>query len=223
MRVQLRFLFVVIAIALALPIAPLTAQLCRGGVDFSTSAVQGQLGVELETVSSLYALQGGKGGAHYFGMGLLGVRTYDNRPGNTYILGFGGGRTFQHTLTGKAIHCIEARGDFGTGPDAPGPVRADESSSSLTFELTTGLPLTVGRSMSLTPYVGIAARYASVVTTGDLTSRAVNDFYELVTIGVGISANGSYALQPYAQLPLGRDTSDPVFGMKFSLNIGGKN
>jgi hypothetical protein len=209
-------------VSIALTSSPALAQPCRGGVEFANHKMQGQLGMEFDGPSSLYALSGGLGGEHYFGLGLLGVRNYDNREGSTFVIGFGGGRTFEHSLTGKMIHCIEARGDFGTGPDAQGPVRADESSSSLTFELTSGLPLSAGSSMSITPYIGIAARYASVVTTFETESNAVNDFYELVTFGVGMSAGGSFALQPYVQLPLGRDTSDPVFGMRFSMNIGPK-
>jgi hypothetical protein len=222
MRVVVRNAIVALCLSSAIFAAPAWAQPCRGGVDFAGHKAQGQFGLELEDHSSLFAVSGGLGGSRYFGLALLGVRTYDYREGNTYVFGFGGGRTFSHPLTGGAINCIEVRGDFGTGPDVNGPVRADESSSSLTFELTSGLPFDAGKSVSITPYLGFAARYASVVTTSDLTSNSENDFFELVTIGVGVSASEQFALQPYVQLPLGRDTSEPVFGMRFSMNVGAK-
>ena len=213
-----------ILFALSFLPAPALAQVCRGGVDFAISAAQGQAAVEIDNNSSVYSISGGKGGSRWYGLGSLAVRTYEVREGSTIILGIGGGRTFQYRRTGNARHCLELRGEFGTGPDRPGAVRADESSSAVTFEFISGLPLAAGRSTSVTPFAGFALRYSSVVTQGDLTSQSDKDFYELVTLGAGLTINSVYALQPYIQFPLGRDRkSDPVFGMRLSMSLGARN
>jgi hypothetical protein len=212
---------IIASLALMLFPATLMAQVCRGGLSFEGVALQGQAGLEVESGNQSYGVSGGIGGAKWFGSGTLGVRTYDARSGSTVIVGFGGGRVFHPKSTGNAVHCLDLRGDFGTGPDATGPVRADESSSSLTLEYSVGLPMAASGALRVTPYAGIAARYASVVTQGELTSIAVKDFYEFVTLGVGLSLGGGYAVQPYMQLPLGRDGGgDPVLGMRLSLNFG---
>jgi hypothetical protein len=86
-----------------------------------------------------------------------------------------------------------------------------------------GLPVATNGALLVTPFVGIAARYASVVTQGELTSVAVKDFYEFVTLGAGLSLGSGYAVQPYLQLPLSRDVGgDPVVGMLLSLSFGSK-
>jgi len=209
-------------LAVALLGVPLTAfaQLCRGGVDFEGVSFQGQAQLELDERSSSYGLAGGFGGRAFFGTASLAARTYEWREGETIVFGVGGGHLFRNSFTTPALHCIEIRGDFGTGPDSPGAERADESSSSLTFELTTGLPLG-GGAVQFTPFVGLAFRYSSVVTQTDETSNALNDSHTLVTVGLGMAAGDQYALQPYLQLPMGRaEGSDPVFGMRLSMNFG---
>jgi hypothetical protein len=98
-------------------------------------------------------------------------------------------------------------------------VRADESSSSATLELLTGLPIG-GTAVQFTPFLGMALRYASVVTQTDANSASVNDFHQLISLGLGMSG-GSFSLQTYAQVPLGRlGGSDPTFGMRFSMVLG---
>jgi hypothetical protein len=226
MQLQSKYLAAHLAFfAAAILVMPLelAAQVCRGGVSFATSALQGQAAVEVEPASTVYGMSGGKGDRRWYGLGTLAVRSYESRDGQTVIFGFGGGRTFTNRRTGRAQHCLELRAEFGTGPDAPGMVRADESSSNMTLEFTTGVPITAGRSLVVTPFGGLAARYASVVIQGDESSESIKDFYELLTLGFGLTLGGDYAVQPYAQFPLGRDEGgDPVFGMKVSLNFGAR-
>jgi hypothetical protein len=209
------------AVTLLLAPGSLSAQLCRGGVSFGSATLQGQARVEVESGSTSYLVSGGKGSNDWYGIGTLGVRTYEARNGTTFVLGFGGGRNFQHQLTGRAQHCLELRGEFGTGPDAPGPVRADESSSHATLEFSAGYPLSTAGSLTVTPFGGIGLRFESIVTQGDQTSVSDNDFYQLLSVGVGLTISGQVALQPSVQFPLGRDGgTEPVFTMRVSMNIG---
>jgi hypothetical protein len=220
----MKFRVLVVGLALSASSAlALDAQVCRGGVDYNTSLVQGQIGFEVDDRSSLVAVSGGKGGPDWYGLGTIGFRTYDFRDGATVIFGFGGGRVFKHRFTGAAHNCVELRGEFGTGPDAKGPVRADESSSAMTLEASSGLPLRLGAATTLVPYGGFALRYASIVTQGDETSVSDKDFYELITVGLALGIRGAYAVQPYVQVPLGRDrSSDPLVGMRMSMSLGSK-
>jgi hypothetical protein len=215
------FQLVFAAWLLMIPAYSLPAQLCRGGVSFQDAAAQGQLRVEVESGSAAYLVSGGKGSANWYGIGTIGVRTYDARNGTTFVLGFGGGRNFRHELTGRAQHCLELRGEFGTGPDAPGPVRADESSSNATLEFSGGYPISAGSHFTVTPFVGAALRVTSIVTQGEQTSVSDNDFYEFVTVGFGLTLNDVFAIQPCVQFPFGReDGGDAVFAVRLSINIG---
>ena len=226
MRIQLDLLrTTAIAFALAALVLPgsLVAQVCKGGIPHSSSAVQGQAALEVEKGSTLIGLSGGKGGDKWFGMASLGVRSYDARDGQTILFGFGGGRTFKTKFTGAAMHCLDIRGEFGTGPDRPGAIRADESSSNMTMEFSSGVPLVSGSSLSVTPFASAGIRYASVVTQFEESSVANKDFYEFFSLGVGLSVGGDVAVQPYALFPLSRDVGgDPVFGMRVSMAIGAR-
>jgi hypothetical protein len=157
-------------------------------------------------------------------VGTLGVRTYEAREGNTFIAEFSGGRSFSLPLTGTVVHCGEISALFGTGPDQPGAIRADESSSSMTFGLFSGLPLRGSGALTVTPFAGLAARYESIVVQGESSSVAENDFYELAILGVGLRLRDGASLQTFAQFSLGRDVpSDPTFGMRLSINVGARN
>jgi hypothetical protein len=226
MKIKLEILrtsvFALALAALALP-GSLVAQVCKGGIPHSASAVQGQAAVEVEKGSTLIGLSGGKGGEKWFGMASLGVRSYDARDGETIIFGFGGGRTFKTKFTGTARHCLDIRGEFGTGPDRPGTERADESSSNMTLEFSTGVPLASSSSLAITPFATAGIRYASIVTQFEENSVANKDFYEFFSAGVGLSVGGDVSVQPYALFPLSRDIGgDPVFGMRVSMAIGAR-
>lgn len=207
-------------IAGLLPPFALLAQVCTGGIPFSETRFQGQAAVELESTSSFFSASAGMGGQKYYGLGTIGVRKYEATDGATVLLQVGAGRAFSWRRTGAAAHCFEIIGTFGTGPDNVGELGADLSSSAIQFGFNTGVPFALSESVRLTPYVGAAAVYSSIVSTIAGTGSSVNDFYEYFSFGFGLTFSELYSVRPFARIVIDRDVNDPIFGALFSVKIG---
>jgi hypothetical protein len=211
---------VVAAAALVAP-ASLQAQACLGNPSFSTNHLQMGAGASFDKSSTSF---GGTfvGGSEtlFAGVGIGGA-TYDGVEGST--LTAGGTLGFQVPLSsGSTQVCPIASATFGFGPSDFDGLGTDFSSRAFTFGLSAGGELFRSERIRLVPAVSVGFAYAAGIFDGIAGETTETDTYGVAGAALGVVLSERLSVRPSVSFPIGLEGADPVFGIGFALNYGGR-
>lgn len=220
-RVSSCLLSSLVVVAAFVAPAALQAQACLGNPSFSTNHLQVGAGASFDKSSTSF---GGNfvGGSETLFAGIgLGGATYDGVEGST--LTASGSLGFQVPLSsGSAQVCPIASAVFGFGPSDFDGLGTDFSSRAFTFGLSAGAELFRSERVRLVPALSIGFAYAAGIFDGVGGQTTETDTYGLAGAAVGVVLSERLSVRPSVSFPIGLDGADPVFGIGFALNYGGR-
>lgn len=200
------------------------AVLALGTVASTTLEAQACLGLNSPTNLQLSAAAGnhakefganlhfGKATGVFFGVGGH-YTSFDDDAGNakgvTGTIGaqMGGG------AEKKAAFCPIAQVGFSSGPEILGD---DVSNITVAGGLSAGIPVAASSDFTIIPTASIMVVYDRAKFAGDSNS----DGYGILSGGAGFVISPRFVLKPFVNVPIGREGSDPVFGIVASIGFG---
>lgn len=212
-----------VAAALAVLAVPrsLAAQACLGNASFA----QGHLQVSGDAASgndatSFSATVGG-GSASVFGnLGLGGTR-FDGVSGTQVFAGGSVGYQVPVSAGGAQI-CPVFTALLGFGPKDIDGFGTDLSSRAVGFGLSLGAAVLRAERVAIVPAVSVGFAYAANVFEGAGGKVEESDTYGTAGFALGLVLNDQLSVRPNVTVPFGLENADPVFGIGFSLNYGGR-
>jgi hypothetical protein len=211
---------IALAAAVVVPGA-LEAQACLGNPSFSTNHLQVNAGASFDPSTTTF---GGEfvGGSETLFTGLtVGGATYDGISGGTLLAGVRAG--FQVPLTGGTLQvCPVAGAEFGFGPADLGGDRSDLRSRAFTFGLAAGGELLRTDRVAIVPSLSLGFAYTGTTVTGLIATETESETFGLAGAALGVVLSDRLSVRPSVSFPIGLDGADPIFGIGFSLNYGGR-
>ncbi len=199
----------------------LAAQACLGQPSFALNHLQMTAGAAFDKESTSFGANLIGGSESVFGGVGIGGATFDNIEGSTLLVG--GTAGFQVPLTsGSAQICPIVNAQFGFGPNDFDGLGTDFSSRAVSFGIAAGGELFKSDRVALIPSISLAfayneGRYDSI---GGLLTET--NSYALAGAALGFVVSDKLAVRPSVSFPIGLEGADPVFGIGFALNYGGR-
>jgi hypothetical protein len=72
------------------------------------------------------------------------------------------------------------------------------------------------------PSLSMGFAYTGTTATGLLATVTENETYGLAGAAIGLLLNDRLSVRPSVSFPIGLDGADPIFGIGFALNYGGR-
>jgi hypothetical protein len=211
---------IALAAAVVVPGA-LEAQACLGNPSFSTNHLQVNAGASFAPSTTTF---GGEfvGGSESLFTGLTaGGATYDGISGATLLAGIRAG--FQVPVTSGTMQvCPVVGAEVGFGPADVGGDRSDFRSRAVTFGLAAGGELLRSDRIAVVPSLSIGFAYTGTTVTGLLATETETETFGLAGAAVGLVLNDRLSIRPSVSFPIGLEGADPIYGIGFSLNYGGR-
>jgi hypothetical protein len=204
--------------------APLAAyaQTCLGSPSFADGHLQLTGDVATNDAATAFGIGIGGGSESVFGAVEGGGVTYDGFDGATMVVGGRLGYQVPVTATGSAQICPVLGANLGFGPKDIDGLGTDFSSRGLTFGLSLGFNAMRGASVALVPAVSAGFVYSAGIYDGSGGSATETDTYGQAGFTLGLILNDRLAVRPSVSLPFGLEGADPVYGIGFTLNYGGR-
>jgi hypothetical protein len=199
----------------------LGAQACLGNPSFSVNHLQVAAGAAFDESATSFA---GTfvGGSETLFTGLsLGGATYDGISGASLLAGISGG--FQVPLSsGNAQVCPLVGATFGFGPSDFDGSGTNFRSQAYNFGLAAGGELFRAERLAVVPSLSVGFVYTAATATGLLTNSTETDTYGVAGAAIGLVLGDRLSVRPSVSIPIGLEGADPVFGIGFALNYGGR-
>lgn len=220
-RGHARFLLSIAAFSFAALPGTLRAQACLGNPSFSVNHLQVAASAAFDENATSFA---GTfiGGSETLFTGLsVGGATYDGVSGATLLAGISGG--FQVPLSsGSAQVCPIVGATFGFGPSDFDGSGTNFRSQAYNFGLAAGGELFRSARLAVVPSLSVGFVYTAATATGPLSTSTETDTYGIAGAAVGFVLSDRLSVRPSVSVPIGLEGADPVFGIGFALNYGGR-
>jgi len=220
-RIRSRLLSSVLVAAALLTADTLKAQACLGNPSFSTNHLQVAAGASFDPSTTTF---GGEftGGSETLFTGLtVGGATYENISGGSLLAGVRAG--FQVPVTSGTMQvCPIVGAEFGFGPADFDGAGTDFRSRAFTFGLAAGGELFRSERIAIVPSLSMGFAYIGTTATGLLATVTETETYGLAGAAIGLLLNDRLSVRPSVSFPIGLDGADPIFGIGFALNYGGR-
>lgn len=199
----------------------LGAQACLGNPSFSVHHLQVAAGAAFDESATSFA---GTfvGGSETLFTGLsLGGATYDGISGASLLAGISGG--FQVPVSsGSAQVCPIVGATFSFGPSDFDGSGTNFRSQAYNFGLAAGGELFRAERLAVVPSLSLGFVYTAATATGLLTNSTETDTYGVAGAAIGLVLGDRLSVRPSVSIPIGLEGADPVFGIGFALNYGGR-
>lgn len=220
-RGRARFLLPLAILAAASLPSSLSAQACLGNPSFSVNHLQVAAGAAFDEGATSFTGNFVGGSETLFTGISLGGATYDGISGASFLAGVSGG--FQVPLSsGSAQICPVLGAQFGFGPADFDGSGTNFRSQAYNFGLAAGGELFRSERVAVIPSFSLGFVYTAATTTGLLTSGTETDTYGIAGAALGLVLSDRLSVRPSISMPLGLDGAEPVFGIGFALNYGGR-
>ena len=220
-RVRLRLLpAIATLVVVALP-SSLLGQACLGQPSFALNHLQMTAGANFDKTSTSFGANFISGSESVFGGIGIGGATFDGFEGSSLLAGATAG--FQVPLTdGGAQICPIVSAQFGFGPNDFDGLGTDFTSRGVNFGIAAGGEMFKSERIAVLPSASIAFAYAEGRFDGVGGSVTTSDTYALAGLALGFLISDKLAVRPSVSFPIGLEDADPVFGIGFALNYGGR-
>lgn len=220
-RVRSRLLTAILsAVAIGAP-SVLAAQACLGNPSFSTNHLQVGAGATFDPSTTTF---GGSfvGGSETLFTGLtVGGASYDGVTGGSLLAGVTAG--FQVPVTSGTMQvCPIVGAEFGFGPSDYDGLGTDFRSQAFSFGLAAGGELFRSERVAIVPSLSMGFAYTAATLTGVAATVTETETYGLAGAAIGFVLNDRLSVRPSVSFPIGLDGADPIFGIGFALNYGGR-
>jgi hypothetical protein len=208
------------AATLAAPSA-LAAQACLGNPSFSTNHLQVGARATFDPATTSF---GGSfvGGSETLFTGLsLGGATYDGVSGGSLLAGVTAG--FQVPISSGTMQvCPVVGAEFGFGPSNFDGLGTDFRSQAFTFGLAAGGELFRSERLAIVPSLSVGFAYTAATRSTLLSAGTDTETFGLAGAAIGFVLSDRLSVRPSVSIPIGLDGADPVYGVGFALNYGGR-
>lgn len=197
------------------------AQACLGNASFATGHLQ--LSADAATANNSTSFVAGLGGGSESVFGTLAIGGVQTEGiGGTQLLA-GGSVGYQVPVTSGSLQmCPVLRAQFGFGPRDVDGLGTDLSSRAVGFGLSLGGEMLRAERLVLIPAVSLGFAYASSTADGVGGSVTDSDTYGLAGLTLGLVLNNQLSIRPGITVPFGLEDADPILGIGFTLNYGGR-
>lgn len=220
-RTQLRVASLLAALAVSALPAVSEAQSCLGNPSFSVNHLQLGANAQFETGATTFDANFVSGSESVFGgLGVGGV-TYDDLEGSTLVVGGLLGYQVPVSSRGAQI-CPLLSVSQGFGPNDFDGLGSDFSVRTFRFGISMGTTLARAGRVALAPAASIGFAFAQRDFSGPLAPGNQTDTYGLAGVALGVLVSDALSIRPSVTLPFGLDENDPIFGIGFALNYGGR-
>lgn len=220
-RIRSRLLSSLVVVAAFVTPGALQAQACLGNPSFSTNHLQVAAGASFAPSTTTF---GGEfvGGSETLFTGLtLGGATYDGISGGSLLAGLRAG--FQVPVTSGTMQvCPVVGAEFGFGPADFDGGGTDFRSRAFTFGLAAGGELFRSDRIAIVPSISMGFAYTGATTTGLIATVTETETYGLAGAAIGVLLNDRLSVRPSISFPFGLEGADPIYGIGFALNYGGR-
>lgn len=220
-RLRSRLLSSLVVVAAFVAPSALEAQACLGNPSFSTNHLQVGAGATFDPSTTTF---GGEfvGGSETLFTGLtLGGATYDGVSGGSLLAGVRAG--FQVPVTSGTMQvCPVVGAEFGFGPSDFDGNGTDFRSRAFTFGLAAGGELFRSDRIAIVPSLSMGFAYTGVTATGLIATVTESETYGLAGAAIGLVLNNRLSVRPSISFPIGLEGADPIYGIGFALNYGGR-
>ncbi len=220
MKLQL-FLTVAVITSLSGPLVA-EAQTCIGLPGPESGTVQLAGGFASTKGVSQFTVSAGGVGANVFGGASLGSVSYDDLNGTTLLVGAGAGYRLPLGTGGTTELCPVVGGRLGIGPNDIEGSGVDASTRGASVGVSLGHRIAAGNDVAVIPNVVAGFTYSSVRFTDGVDDLENSESSAVFGVGVGFVLGKQFTAQPSVSIPIGRENSDPVFGISFTLSLGSK-
>lgn len=212
-----------LAAATALFLMPdaLVAQTCLGNPSFAQGHLQLSGDVVTGNDVTTFGARWGGGSESVFGTLGVGGATLDGVSGSQLLAAGSVGYQVPATV-GTAQICPVFTAQFGFGPKDIDGFGTDLTSRAVGFGLALGGELLRGSRMAVVPSVQLGFLYAAQIFDGVGSPVEEADTYGTAGLTLGIVLNDQLSLRPNVTFPIGLEGADPLFGIGFTLNYGGR-
>jgi hypothetical protein len=212
MRIMRR---VLIALFFSMIAVPGFAQTCAGGPSFGYAPFQVRGALAFSDSTKQVAGGFGGGNARAFGGVEIGHVSYNNVDASaTTVAGFGGAE-YQADSSGRVFFCPLGRVSYVSGPNV-GPV--DSHTLVIAGGGQLGVVVASTGGAEFIPTVGMT--YDHSRTKASNAVDAVSQDYGIVTVGLGIVFNRTFAVVPAFDVPVALDGGQTDFSLNFVFNFG---
>lgn len=220
-RARTPLLATLLAIAAAIAPSGLAAQACLGNPSFSANHLQVSAGANFDPSTTTF---GGSfvGGSSSLFTGLsVGGATYDGVSGGSLLAGVTAG--FQVPLTSGSLQvCPVVGAEFGFGPSDYDGLGTDFRSQAFSFGLAAGGELFRSERVAIVPSLSMGFAYTEATLTGIAATTTDAETYGIAGAAIGFVLGDKLSVRPSVSFPIGLSGADPVFGIGFALNYGGR-
>ncbi|MBX3175620.1 MAG: hypothetical protein KF709_14530 [Gemmatimonadaceae bacterium] len=217
---SLRHCVTALAAAVLLP-AALAAQACLGNPSFAQGHLQLSGDVMTGNDATSFGAGWGGGSESVFGGVFAGGTTFKGVTGTQLLAGANIGYQVPATA-GTAQICPLLSAQFGFGPKDIDGFGTDLTSRAVGFGLALGGELVRGSRLAIVPSVQLGFAYSANIFDGVGGSVEEADTYGTAGLALGLVLNDQLSVRPNVLFPIGLEGADPVFGIGFSLNYGGR-
>lgn len=199
----------------------LGAQACLGNLSFSVNHLQIAARAAFDESATSFAGTF-TGGSETLFTGLsVGGATYEGISGASLLAGISGG--FQVPLSsGSAQVCPIVGATFGFGPSDFDGSGTNFRSQTYNFGIAAGGELFRAERLAVVPSLSVGFVYTAATATGLLTNSTETDTYGVAGAAIGLVLGDRLSVRPSVSIPIGLEGADPVFGIGFALNYGGR-
>ncbi len=208
------------ALALSIP-SLLTAQACLGNPSFATNHLQFGAGADATKEATTFGADFTAGSESVFGTVGVGGATFDGVDGSSVLARAAIG--FQVPLSvATAQICPVVSAQYGFGPNDFDGLGTDFSSRGFGFGISIGGEVVKTQTVTLVPALSFGFVYAAGIYDGLLGQTKSTDTYATAGLALGLVVSDKLSVRPSVSFPIGLEGSEPVYGIGFALNYGGR-
>jgi hypothetical protein len=216
-----RLLAALLVTAVSIVPSALEAQACLGNPSFSTNHLQVGAGARFDPSTTSFGGDFISGSETLFAGLSLGGASYDGVSGSSLLAGIRAG--FQVPVTSGTMQvCPVVGAEFGFGPSDFDGAGTDFRSQAFSFGLAAGGELFRSDRLAIVPSVSMGFAYTGTTATGVLATVTETDTYGVAGAAIGFVLSDRLSVRPSVSFPIGLEGADPIFGIGFALNYGGR-
>lgn len=199
----------------------LSAQACLGNPSFALNHLQVGAGAMGDPNTTTFGANFVGGSESVFaGLGVGGANFEGFQGSSLLATGTAG---FQVPLSsGSAQVCPIVSAQFGFGPNNYNGLGADFSSRAISFGIAAGGELFKTARLAIVPSVSLGFAYTAGISDGVLARVTATDTYAVAGAALGVVVSDKLSVRPSVSFPIGLDGAEPIFGIGFALNYGGR-